>query len=176
MTRTQQIIWAVVIVVILGGLYWWWSSAQSQPGTTTTATQTTQTADQNGTGTNVSGSVGATVSTGVSTGNAAPMSATVTYSGSSFSPANVTIAQGGTIIFTSTAGPMWIASDPHPIHNGYDGTTMQQHCAPGYSGPAPFDQCAAGASFSFTFNKVGSWGYHDHLNIGVRGLVTVVAQ
>jgi len=104
------------------------------------------------------------------------MSATITFNGDAFSPSNVTIAQGGTITFTSTGGPMWIASDPHPIHNGYDGTTQQQHCAAGYTGPKPFDQCSQGTSFSFTFSKVGSWGYHDHLNAGLGGTVTVVAQ
>jgi plastocyanin len=71
---------------------------------------------------------------------------------------------------------MWVASDPHPIHNGYDGTTVQQHCAAGYAGPAPFDECAAGTSFTFTFDKVGTWGYHDHLDHSVMGTITVVAQ
>lgn len=104
------------------------------------------------------------------------MSAAVTFDGSSFSPASVTIAQGGTITWTSTAGPLWVASDPHPIHNGYDGTTMQQHCASGYTGATPFDQCTGGTTYSFTFNKVGTWGYHDHLEASIMGSVTVVAQ
>ena len=69
-----------------------------------------------------------------------------------------------------------MASDPHPIHNGYDGTTLQQHCAQGYTGPAPFDECSPGTSFSFTFAKVGSWGYHDHLEASIKGTVVVLAQ
>lgn len=177
MTRTQQIIWAVVIVVILGLGYLWWASSQSssQSASTTnsagvTSTSTSSTNDQSGTGTGVS------VSGSVSTGTGLPTSVTITFNGSSYSPANVTIAQGGTVTFTSTAGPMWVASDPHPVHNGYDGTTQQQHCAPSYTGPAPFDQCRASGSFSFTFNKVGTWGYHDHLNESAGGKITVVAQ
>ena len=108
------------------------------------------------------------------------MTAAVTYNGDNFSPSTVTIAEGGTVTFTDTdTGPnpqMWVASDPHPIHNGYDGTSLQQHCAPGYTGAAPFDECSSGTSFTFTFTKVGSWGYHDHLNESLGGTVVVVAQ
>lgn len=104
------------------------------------------------------------------------MNATVTFTGSGFSPSSVTIAQGGTVTWVSTDGNMWIASDPHPIHNGYDGTTMQQHCASGYTGPAPFDECTgSSANWTFTFDKVGTWGYHDHLEASIMGSVTVVA-
>jgi len=104
------------------------------------------------------------------------MTATVTFNGSNFSPASVTIAQGGTVTWVSTDGDMWVASDPHPIHNGYDGTTLQQHCAPGYTGATPFDECTgSSASWSFTFSKVGTWGYHDHLEANIMGSVTVVA-
>lgn len=57
---------------------------------------------------------------------------------------------------------MWVASDPHPAHDNYDGTSGSQHCAAGYTGAAPFDQCSAGDSFTFTFDKAGKWGYHNH--------------
>ena len=176
MTNMQKIIWAIVIVIILGGLYWWWSGSQ---GSTPPATQVTTTQDQSGNSTSGSGAnagTGVSVSGSVSAGTAAPTSAAVTFNGHAFSPANVTIAQGGTVTFTSTGGNMWVASDPHPIHNGYDGTTQEQHCAPGYAGAAPFDQCVPGTSFTFTFNKVGTWGYHDHLSASLGGTVTVVAQ
>lgn len=164
MSRQQQVIWAVVIVVILAGIYWWWSSSQSSTMSSSTATQTEQPMIPAST---------STASTG--TTNSAPMQATVTFDGSSFSPASVTIAQGGTVTWTSTDGNLWVASDPHPIHNGYDGTTLQQHCAAGYTGAAPFDECTGGTSWSFTFDKVGTWGYHDHLDASIKASVTVVA-
>jgi plastocyanin len=66
---------------------------------------------------------------------------------------------------------MWIASDPHPTHQGYSGTTRDQHC-PDTSGTA-FDECAAGTTYTFVFEKVGSWGYHNHANISSRGTVVV---
>jgi len=104
----------------------------------------------------------------------APMSATVTYDGSSFSPASVTIAKGGTVNFVDSAGSsMWVASGQHPTHTTYDGTSESVHCAAGYSGAAPFDQCGTGASYSFTFTKVETWGYHDHRNASAHGTVIV---
>lgn len=167
MSKTQQVVWVVIIIVVLGGLYWWWSSSQNQPASSAQSPFIPATSTS---------AAGAASSTQSGSTSAAPMSATVMFNGSSFSPASVTIAQGGTVTWVSTAGNMWVASDPHPIHNGYDGTTMQQHCAPGYTGPAPFDECTGSSSnWSFTFDKVGTWGYHDHLEASIMGSVTVVA-
>lgn len=173
-TIQKQFLWALIIVLVAGGLYWWWSSSQQSPtdnmNATGSASTTNTPASNTPTGTGVS------VTASVSTVTSAPTAAAVVYNGSSFSPSSITIAQGGTVTFTSTAGAMWVASDPHPQHTGYDGTSRSQHCAAGYSGAAPFDQCSGGTSFSFTFNKVGTWGYHDHMNASVHGSVTVVAQ
>lgn len=177
MSRAQQVIWAVVVVVIVGAVYLWVTSSQQQ--STSSAAATSQPIATN---TNAAPNQPAPTPTTANTSaagaptNAAPTSATVIFDGSGFSPSNVTVAQGGTVTFTSQGGEMWVASDPHPIHNGYDGTTLQQHCASGYAGPAPFDECAPGTSFTFTFNKVGTWGYHDHLDHSAMGTVTVVAQ
>lgn len=159
----KALIWIVVIVVLLGGIWWWMSSASGSPAPANTAASSETASSTDTSGMQMSSS-------------SAPMSATVTYDGASFSPSSVTIMQGGTVNFVDTNGTMWIASDPHPTHEGYDGTTRSQHCASGYTGPAPLDECASGAAFSFTFDKVGSWGYHDHMNHGARATVVVVAQ
>lgn len=87
---------------------------------------------------------------------------TVTYTSSGFSPSKVTIKAGQIVTFVNQSNNrMWVASDPHPSHTAYDGTSKTQHCAAGYT-PAPFDECTAGQSYSFTFTKVGTWGYHNH--------------
>lgn len=162
MTKTGWSVVAIIIVVAAVAILWWSSAsapavdqaASSDGAMVTTPTDTTATTTLAPAG--------------------APMSATVTYDGSAFSPASVTIAKGGTVAFTDTAAAtMWVASGMHPVHSGYDSTTMSEHCAPGYTGPAPFDQCKAGASYSFTFDKVGSWGYHDHKNASAFGKVVV---
>jgi plastocyanin len=156
----------VVLVIIIGGGYWFYTQSQNSTSMDMTASGT----DVSGTNTDTSGT-GTTG--GATTGSTAPMSATVNYSGDAFSPSTVTIAQGGTVTFVSTASDMWVASNPHPVHTGYDGTSMQTHCAAGYAGAAPFDQCAVGSSFTFTFSKTGTWGYHNHMNPGLSGTVIV---
>ena len=154
--KTSSIVAVVVAVVVIAGAVWW---LMSQPAAAPQANTNTQ----------------APAAVADNTTPAAPMSATVTYGANGFSPSTVTVAKGGTVTFVAAAGAdeMWIASNPHPIHNAYDGTTLSQHCAQGYSGPAPFDQCAAGNSFSFTFDKVGSWPYHNHGNSSDFGTVIV---
>lgn len=166
-------IWLVVAVVVIGGIVWWAQS--SQPATTETPTTTVEqgagspapgsesTGAEQGTnaGVNVAGSV--TVGT--------PTTVTVTYDGTTFTPATVTIKKGDSVTFTSTAGDMWVATGPHPAHTGYSNTSLAQHC-PDVSGTA-FDQCKAGTSYTFTFEKAGTWPYHNHLNSKVFGKVVV---
>ena len=68
---------------------------------------------------------------------------------------------------------MWIGSNVHPTHTDYDGTSRTTHCAPGYSGPAPFDQCGTGTTYSFTFTKAGTYQYHNHVASQNTGTVVV---
>jgi hypothetical protein len=55
----------------------------------------------------------------------------------------------------------------HLSHRVYSGTSLNEHCSD-ISG-ATFDACKGflrGEGWSFTFNKIGTWEYHDHLNPG----------
>ena len=85
----------------------------------------------------------------------------VTYTDSGFSPQNITIKKGDTVTFVNKSSiGMWVASGPHPTHTNY---------------PA-FDEKATvsnGGSWSFTFDLVGSWGYHNHKNSAAFGKVVV---
>lgn len=100
----------------------------------------------------------------------------IAYSSQGFSPSNVTVQLGATVMFVNqTDERMWVASAVHPSHEVYDGTALAEHCAAGYNGTAPFDQCSAGASYSFTFLKTGTWGYHNHANASHFGSITVTA-
>lgn len=104
-----------------------------------------------------------------------PQTITVTYTDNGFAPSAVTVNQGDTVIFENkSSSPFWPASNAHPTHTVYDGTSLQQHCANPTSDT--FDACRGippGGSWPFTFNKTGAWGYHDHLNPGQTGTVTV---
>ena len=98
---------------------------------------------------------------------------TVTYTDAGFSPKTIDVPPGTTVTFLNKSSHgMWVAADVHPSHTQYDGTTLQQHCATKTS----FDQCkpeSTGASYSFTFDKVGNFTYHNHVRAGDVGLVVV---
>lgn len=160
------IIGAVVLVLVVAGAWWVFARGGAAPAADTGASAAAG-ADANA----------PMVPANDMAQNAAPMSATVTYTAQGFSPAQVTVAEGGTVTWVNQSGhPMWVASGVHPTHTVYDGTSKNEHCAAGYTGAAPFDECSAGDSYSFTFTKTGDWKYHNHAGAEDTGTVTVVAQ
>jgi plastocyanin len=175
MFRMKNIwIWVIAAIVVIAAGYWFYISSQGSAAPAVSDDGTSVAADKVDDAGGGDAAAQQQGGTGVSATVTAGTSATVTYDGKSFSPSTVTIKKGGTVTFTSTVSSMWVASAPHPAHTGYDGTSRQQHCAAGYSGPAPFDQCKSGTSYSFTFGKVGTWPYHDHANSSAFGKVVVV--
>ena len=93
---------------------------------------------------------------------AIPKETVVTYNASGFSPQTITIKKGETVVFQNKTGKSAsVASNPHPIHTAYP----------------EFDQYKTDQKgkdeFRFTFLKVGTWGYHDHLNASNGGTVVV---
>ena len=100
---------------------------------------------------------------------------TIKYTASGFTPASLTIAKGDTVIFVKAPGSrdMWVAGGHHPTHESMDGTTRSQHCAVGYSGHKPFDECAVGTQYTYTFEKPGMWTFHNHYNESDNGTITV---
>jgi plastocyanin len=87
---------------------------------------------------------------------------TVIYNGKSFSPNNFTVNRGESVRFVNQGtGGMSIASDPHPTHTNYPEFDQYKTSQKGEK------------TFVFNFEKVGTWGFHDHLNPAARGTVTV---
>lgn len=93
----------------------------------------------------------------------------ITYTDSGFSPSTLTVKKGDTVIFKNTASDdMRVASNPHPRHNGYPTT--------GGCVSSTFDSCSdikPDTSWSFTFDIVGTWGFHNHLNPSEGGTIVV---
>lgn len=86
---------------------------------------------------------------------------TVLYGSNGYSPATVTIKQGQRVTFKNESGKqMWVASDDHPSHLIY----------PEFDAKTGIP---AGSSYEFTFDKVGTWRYHDHLTPSRTGIVIV---
>lgn len=85
----------------------------------------------------------------------------VVLTASGFSPAELTISQGDTVVFsTNTSKHFWPASDLHPTHTIY----------PEFDPKQPID---TDKSWSFRFDKAGEWRFHDHLAPLYRGVVRV---
>lgn len=85
----------------------------------------------------------------------------VTYTAEGFNPAVLNIAVGGIVTFINKSDKSFRpASNPHPAHTDY----------------SEFDaktEIASGQTYEFTFTKAGEWGYHNHLNPKMMGVVVV---
>ncbi len=87
-------------------------------------------------------------------------SVTVTIEAGKFNPASITINVGDSVVWLNKdSSPHHVASDPHPTHTGL----------PGLESP----DMAGNQTYSFTFTKAGTFGYHDHLNPTIKGTVIV---
>lgn len=168
MNTTTNTIIAVVVIVILAAIYYFYQYGYDNSLTQLATTTGTEVAS----GTSA---IGDAITGATGMGSSSAQTVTVHYTSRGFQPATVTINRGDTVDFVADqgSGSMWVASDPHPTHQGFDGTTLSQHCVQGYAGPVPFDQCASGSTYAFTFDKAGTWGYHNHRDEGMTGTVVV---
>lgn len=99
----------------------------------------------------------------------------VIYSDVGYSPNTLTIKNGEIVIFKNqSAKTMWPASAMHPSHRVYSGTSLDEHCPD--TADIAFDACQGflpDETWSFRFDKIGEWKYHDHLNPGDFGTIVV---
>lgn len=99
-------------------------------------------------------------STGIRT-NDGPQTFTIVHTDRGFQPDSLALQVGDTVRFVSVgAEPFWPASDPHPSHVAYAGFDSKR--------PVPGD-----GSWSFAFDRIGRWNFHDHLAPGFTGTITV---
>lgn len=78
-----------------------------------------------------------------------------------YEPQDVKIARCTKVTFTNTAkDSRWPASNIHPTHGIYPEFDPKEPVEPG-------------SQWSFVFDKVGNWRYHDHLVPSIRGAITV---
>lgn len=86
---------------------------------------------------------------------------TVAMEDGKFTPNKTTIKKGQTIIFVNRGKEgHWPASNIHPSHGIY----------PEFDSKEPI---LSGASWSFTFDRTGTWRFHDHLFPDMKGVVIV---
>jgi plastocyanin len=78
-----------------------------------------------------------------------------------FAPETVVIQAGDTVRWRNVGDDlMWPASDDHPTHELYGGFDAQRPIGPG-------------DTWSFTFDRRGKWGYHNHMTPRLTGTVIV---
>ncbi len=85
---------------------------------------------------------------------------TVSYTGSTFTPASFSLKVGDTVAFVNNGSSgIRVSSNPHPAHtehSEFDSRTLEPK-----------------ATWPFTFTKAGTYSYHNHLNPGAAGSITV---
>jgi plastocyanin len=78
-----------------------------------------------------------------------------------FLPRDIRIDRGSSVQFTTnTSKYFWPASNLHPSHDIYSDFDPRRPLAPE-------------ESWSFTFERPGIWGYHDHIRSYYTGVIYV---
>lgn len=94
---------------------------------------------------------------------------TIEITASGFNPSTLTINAGETVTWINkNPFQAWPASAVHPTHKNYPET--------GGCIGSKFDACKnlkQGEAYSFIFNQIGTWKYHDHLSPGNTGTIIV---
>lgn len=87
---------------------------------------------------------------------------TVRYTNNGYDPAQLEVPIGTIVQFVNESDvEMWVASNEHPEHTILP--TFDQ-----------FKSSAKGTTYSYVFDKAGSWSYHDHLKPDIVGTIKVV--
>ena len=101
----------------------------------------------------------------------------IDYTKDGFSPKLLTILVGDTVTFRNTINDeLWPASTVHPRHRDYPGSGIEK-CGSEEQNKI-FDACRkfrSGGTYSFTFNEVGKWSYHNHIR-SLRGGSIIVTD
>jgi plastocyanin len=85
----------------------------------------------------------------------------ITISNDGFVPSSLKVKKGTSVRFINkTSQWHWPASDLHPSHSIY----------PEFD---PKNPIGPGQEWSFIFDKVGTWNFHDHLSPLMMGTITV---
>lgn len=86
---------------------------------------------------------------------------TVVYTNDGFRPAKLTIPVGTMVEFVNQSDKqMWVASNIHPSHE----------ILPTFD---EFKGVGKGQTYMYTFDKKGTWPYHDHINASLEGVINV---
>lgn len=145
MSQKNVLIVIIIILVLVGGLLAWYFL---QDDTDIVATNTNAVTNQN---------------VAVDTFDPKvdkPAENTVWIIDGSFNPSVVTISVGDSITWVNKDDLIrQVASDPHPSHSALPSLESEE--------------LAQDDDYTYTFDKVGEWFYHDHMNPISKGTIIV---
>src|SRR3989304_9724785 len=85
---------------------------------------------------------------------------TVVLTSDGFSPATMTIKAGTTVTWSNQSGSdATVDSNPHPVHTDYS--------------PLNLGSFPSGSTLFLTFDKAGTYGYHNHLGPPQTGSIVI---
>lgn len=84
----------------------------------------------------------------------------VTLTRNGFSPSTLTVKAGTKVTWINKSGSQAaVNSNPHPIHTSYS--------------PLNLGSFSDGSTLILTFDKAGTYGYHNHLNPSQSGTIII---
>lgn len=168
----KNIIVIVIVLILAGGAYYIANRNQAQaPSQETQQPSQEQTQSDQGTSPTPTGQ--ATTINSTTTVDVTPIVeggetaapdiqvVEIVFDGSKFTPSTVNIKVNDWVFFKNQSNTeFWPASAPHPAHTDYPELDAKM-------------AIPAGGQYKFQFTKVGSWGFHDHLNPRAFGKINV---
>ena len=112
--------------------------------------------------------------TGVTTEVQKTDNAVIRYVNREYVPSTVHISIGQNVTWINDDQAFWPASNLHPTHTAYPGSNIIK-CFTSEK-DIIFDACetkGTGETYTFAFNTVGSWRFHDHINPQAAGTIIV---
>ena len=100
--------------------------------------------------------------------------AIITYENGKYTPETIHISVGQKVTFVNKDDAFWPASNLHPTHTAYPGSDIAK-CFNSQRSKI-FDACKSlgvGKEYSFVFDNIGEWRYHDHINPRATGTIIV---
>lgn len=143
----NKIIIGVIVIALLVGIGFIVSSSKSNTSSNPTLTTTPQAATE-------------PISQATASSQTTQEQNTITLDSSGFSPKSLTIKVGDKVTWVNKSGAdAAINSSPHPTHTDYP--------------PLNLDAFPNDGTLSLTFDKSGTYKYHNHLNPSQSGTIAV---
>lgn len=146
---SSNIIWAIIGIIVIVGIVVYAARARNNTAVNPTISPTTE-----------SGFVESPLPGGTESPTTGISAATISYGGNSFTPSSSAITTGSQVTFTNNSTKnVQVNSNPHPIHT--DNPELN------------IGLIKSGESKTATLTKVGTFGFHNHLNPSEKAAITI---